>query len=196
MAAELGIAAPEPENSRPPADLVELGVLRGPYGLKGWSHVQSYAGDPGVMLAVRQWWLLGPSGRQPAVPASGPLRVTGVRPQGDGLIAKWDGCDDPEQAQRLRGWRVAVSRAAFPRLPDGQHYWIDLLGARVVNRRGVDLGCVRGMRNNGAHDVLEVERTGQDAQAPPELLIPVVAAYVDAIDAANRRIDVDWDENW
>jgi len=120
------------------------------------------------------------------------VQITAVRAQGAGLVAKWQGCEDPEAAQAMKGWRVAVSRGQFPRLPAGQFYWVDLIGAQVVNRSGLVLGTVQGLRNNGAHDLLEVERHG----APIPALIPMVAAYLDGIDLPERRIRVDWDAAW
>jgi 16S rRNA processing protein RimM len=44
----------------------------------------------------------------------------------------------------------------------------------------------------GAHDVLRVQSRGATTAPPPECLIPFVAAYVDGVDLAQRRITVDW----
>jgi 16S rRNA processing protein RimM len=118
--------------------------------------------------------------------------VSGVRAQGAGLVVKWQGCEDPEAAQAFKGWRIAVPRSEFPRLPKGQFYWVDLIGAQVVNRSGLVLGTVQGLRNNGAHDLLEVECAGTTSPT----LIPMVAAYLDGIDLAEGRIRVDWDAAW
>jgi 16S rRNA processing protein RimM len=167
-----------------PSDLVELGVLRGAYGLQGWSHVQAHSADARALREARRWWLSAPGAAQAQGAAQGPLEVTGVRAQGAGFVAKWRGCEDPETAQKFKGWRVAVSRAEFPPLPDGQYYWVDLIGAQVVNRGGLVLGAVQGLRNNGAHDLLEVAR---DSAAQPAL-IPMVEAYLDEIDLPGRRI--------
>ena len=68
---------------------------------------------------------------------------------------------------------------------------MDLIGARVVNRGGVDLGRVRGLRNNGAQDLLEV----RDEQGN-ELLVPLVEDYVDAVDTQASVIRVDWEADW
>ena len=172
----------------PPADLVEVGVLRGAYGLKGWVHVQAYSAEAPALRGARDWWLFGPG----ALGARGPLEVAGVREQGGGIVAKWKGCDDPETAQGFKGWRIAVSRAGFPRLPAGQYYWVDLIGSQVLNRDGRVLGTVQGLRNNGAHDLLEVARPGTALAA----LIPMVGAYLDGIDTAGRTIRVDWEADW
>lgn len=179
------MARPQPDEAAgsPPADLVELGVLRGAYGVKGWVRVQPHSPQAEVLRASRQWWLLDPAG-------AARLEVTGVRRHGAQVVAKWQGCEAPEQAERLRGMTVAVSRAMFPPAAQGEVYWVDLIGARVVNRSGVDLGVVKGLRSNGAQDLMEVQ------QADGVLLVPMVPRHVDAIDLAQRRVMVDWEQDW
>ena len=41
-------------------------------------------------------------------------------------------------------------------LEDGEHYWFDLVGAVVGDRRGVELGRVVRLMETGANDVLVV----------------------------------------
>lgn len=168
----------------PPEDLVELGVVRGAYGVKGWIRIAPHDVEATVLRATRRWWL------KQGDRVSG-LEVTGVRRHGGGIVAKWLGCDDPETAERLRGALVHVGRGDFPALAEGQFYWVDLVGARVVNRAGFELGKVTGLRNNGAQDLLEVANDDQ-----PEVLIPLVEPYVDAIDARGGLIRVDWEVDW
>jgi len=176
-----------------------MGLLRGAYGLRGWCRVEPFSAEAQVLRSARTWWLSPPG--TTAIAASVPvrLRVTAVRAHGGGLVAKWRGCEDPETAESLKGWRVGVPRSAFPGVPPGQFYWVDLVGARVVNRAGQCLGSVQGLRNNGAHDLLVVAReedsARSDARGNP-LLIPVVLAYVEEIDPAAQVIRVDWDAQW
>lgn len=185
-----------PEGSAAAGDLVELGLVRGAYGLRGWVHVQPYSGEAEVLRKARQWWLLRPQAQGAAPTPWAAVEVTGVRVHGAGLVAKWRGCEEPEAAQAFKGWRIAVARAEFPRLPDGQYYWVDLIGACVINRSGQQLGTVRGLRNNGAQDLLEVERADAGEAAANPILIPMVEAYVDAVDLVARQIRVDWDVQW
>lgn len=165
------------------AALVELGAVRGAYGVKGWVRIAPYGADAEVLRATRNWWLLSDGVQQR-------LAVTGVRRHAALLLAKWDGCDSPEAADALKGAKIAVAREDFPEPAPGLYYWVDLIGARVVNRRGVELGEVRGLRSNGAQDLLEVRGAGAT------LLVPLVDAYVDRIDLAGRRIEVDWEADW
>lgn len=170
--------------SAPPQDLVELGVLRGAYGVKGWVRIAPHDVEAPVLRATRRWWL-----RQDGVVVE--VDVTGVRRHGAGIVAKWTGCDSPEAAERLRGAVVAVRRSDFPAPARGEFYWIDLIGARVVNRAGVELGRVTGLRNNGAQDLLEIAGAGKTA-----LLVPLVEGYVEAVDLERGLIRVDWEADW
>jgi 16S rRNA processing protein RimM len=171
-------------DSAAPVDLVELGVVRGHYGVKGWVRVAPHDAEAAVLRTARRWWLM----QGDAVRA---LEVTGVRRHGGGIVAKWVGCNNPEEAEAVRGARVAVGRADFPAPASGEFYWIDLVGARVVNRAGTELGTVSGLRNNGAQDLLEV--AGADGAG---ILVPLVEGYVDSIDAKVGLIRVDWEADW
>ena len=49
-----------------------------------------------------------------------------------------------------------------------------------------------GLIDTGPHSVLRVTSRGRRAGREAERLIPFVAAYVDDVDLAARRIRVDW----
>jgi len=193
---------------------IAVGVLRGAYGVRGWLHVAPASPDADVLRAARTWRLIGGGG---GGGAGRVVHVAAVRRHGGGLVAKLDGVDGPEQAEALRGMHVEVARSEFPPLPEGQYYWVDLIGARVVNRSGECLGSVVGLRSNGVHDVLEVagdppapdanigggEGRGAAAGSPKVILVPLVADYVDRIDVAAgsagtgpRVLHVDWERSW
>jgi 16S rRNA processing protein RimM len=166
--------------------LIELGAVQGAYGVKGWIRIAPHA-DGDVLEAVRDWWLVDAGGPRHAA-------VEGCRRHRSGLIAKLGGCESKEAADALKGAAVAVARNAFPALPEGQHYLSDLLGSRVVNRAGESLGEVTGLRASEAAGVtrqwLEV------ADGTTTRLIPLIDAYVDAVDAAGKLVRVDWQRDW
>jgi 16S rRNA processing protein RimM len=166
-----------------PTDLVELGVVRGAYGLKGEAKIHPFDADATVLRLAPRWWLVG---RQ----ATQSVEVVGVRSHGDVLLAKWQGWYLPEPIDAIKGARVAVPRSEFPPLPEGEYYWTDLIGSTVLNRDGVQLGRVTALSNNGAQDLLNVE--GEFGL----LLVPLVAAYLDAVDVPGRLIRVDWQVDW
>lgn len=195
--------AAEADRALPPPDLVELGVVRGAFGVQGWVHIAPHAENAEVLLTSRTWWLLGRQGTRAI--------VVQVKRHAGALVAKWAGCESKEAADALRDTPVAVSRSVFPLPGEGEYYWLDLVGALVVNRAGVQLGRVTALRSNGAQDLLEVSEaggeqgatgTGEGAQvrAPGSkqqtLLVPLVEQYVDRVDIAAGRIEVDWEPDW
>lgn len=166
--------------------LIELGVVRGAYGVKGWLRVAPYSQDADVLRNARQWWLKRKDAAEPVG-----VRVQAVKPHGQGLIARWEGVDSPEQAEAIKGAVILVRRADFPLPGEGQWYWADLMGAQVLNRERQLLGLVGGVQNNGAQDLMQV--VAADGRV---LLIPMVSIYIDAIDAAANVVRVDWQLDW
>jgi 16S rRNA processing protein RimM len=182
IAAESAGAAAVP---RAEADgLVELGAVRGAHGVKGWLKIAPHDADATVLRAARRWWV-----RKESAPWQ-VVEVQTVRRHGGTLLVCWKGWDSPEAADALRGAVVAVPRAMFPALPPGEVYWVDLVGCAVTNRDGCALGRVVAVRDNGAHELLDVQG---DAGT---VLIPLVPAYVDDVDLAARAVRVDWQVEW
>ncbi|SDV50898.1 ribosome maturation factor RimM [Chitinasiproducens palmae] len=168
----------------PPADLIEVGVILQAYGVRGQVKVVPHGQGGDALLNARTWWI----DRHGALSV-----VSGVRARlhSGSVVAGWAGCDDRDAAEALRGARIKVRRGDFPTLPDGEFYWVDLIGITVSNPSGDVLGTVVDLVDNGAHSVLRVVApgTGDDAV---ERLIPFVDAYLVEVDVPGRRIVVDW----
>lgn len=162
-----------------------MGVVRGAYGIKGWIRVTPFSTDAEALTQSRRWWL-----KSEGLPPQ-PLEVEAVRRHSGSILAKWVGLDVPEQCEALKGSTIALERAEFPRLPEGEAYWVDLIGARVVNRAGVILGEVAGVQDNRAQDLMAVKTAAGEL-----LLIPMVANFIDAIDAKSGEVRVDWEPEW
>jgi 16S rRNA processing protein RimM len=170
----------------------EVGRIVDAWGVKGWIKVQPHAVDPQALLHARRWLLRPAEGALPppgasTLPAS--IDIEQMRRHGAFLVALPQGCADRAGAEALRGARVLVSRAAFPRPATDEYYWVDLIGLSVVNRAGEALGRVAGLVDNGAQVVLRVQPADV---AAAERLIPFVAAYVDDVDLEAGRLRVDW----
>lgn len=168
--------------SSAPPDLVELGTVRGAYGLGGWVRIAPLA-DGDVLLSSRRWWVLGKG-------ADRMLEVLQARRHAGNIVARWEGCDGKDSADAFKGTRVGVSRAEFRQLPAGEYYWSDLIGLQVVNRADEELGEVVMLGEHGQGQWLEVAK-GDEVR-----MIPMAEQYVDAVDLGARRIRVDWAKDW
>jgi 16S rRNA processing protein RimM len=178
-----------------PVDAVEVARVVDAWGLKGWIKLQPFAADPQALFSSRRWHLRPPAHAVVATALPALLHVTQSKTHGDAVVAAARELADRDAARALRGARVYVARSSFPTAGDDEYYWVDLIGADVVNRQGEALGRVSAMIDTGPHSVLCVRRPDAGPEVPDtqaERLIPFVAAYVDAVDTAARRIVVDW----
>ena len=170
------------EDSRTP-ELVVMGRIAGPYGVKGWIKVQPYTEFPENLCDYARWWVRRDN-------AARELEVLDSALHGATVVAQLAGIDSREAAALLKGSEIAVPREALPAAEEGEHYWADLIGLEVVNVQGEVLGKVSGHFSNGAHDVMRVERDGA------EQLLPYVEAVIRKVDMPGRRITVDWGADW
>ncbi len=182
-----------------PEDAVEVGRVLDAWGVKGWVKVQSFAADPQALFSTRRWHVKPPEEgvlKRPAAPAAAfppLLSVVEAREHGDLVVAQLEGVADRSAAEALRGARIFVARASFPKPKANEYYWVDLIGLAVVNREGQALGTVVGLIDTGPHSVMRLSRPeGESTADGVERLIPFVAAYVDDVSLAERRITVDW----
>ncbi len=160
-----------------------MGRILGPYGIKGWLKARPYTASPDTLLDYDRWWLAARGGQG----AWKELAVVSARIHADTLLVEFEGLTDRESSASWRGALLGVPRAKLPKLRKGEIYWGDLIGFTVVNRLGEQVGTVAGVLDTAAHAVLRV--AGEHGR---ERLIPLVAAYLDSIDASARKVWVDW----
>jgi len=164
-----------------PSHPVIVGKVAGVFGVKGWIKVRSET-DPATNILQYSPWYLNNDGTWQR------YEVQEGQRHNKGLIAHLKDCDDRDLAASLVGYQIAVDRSQLPQTEEGEFYWSDLIGLKVVNRQDVELGEVKGLMQTGANDVLVVQN-GKN-----ELLIPyVIDHYIDKVDLEKRRIIVDWE---
>lgn len=152
--------------------------------MRGWVKVYSYTDPPENLLKYSRWQV-GRDGDWLS------MRLVEGRVHGKGLVAllapgEDEPIEDRDAAAELMGRDIAVTRDQLPPLAEGRYYWADLIGLRVINRDGVELGTVERMMDTGAHGVLVVA-------GDRERLIPlVIGEIVDEVDLDAGRIVVDW----
>jgi 16S rRNA processing protein RimM len=162
---------------------IRLGHVSGPFGVRGWLKVHSETEPLENILSYRPW----------LIEIEGDWRALDVlegRRQGKHLVVRVAGCEDRDQALAYRGAPLAVLRSQLPPLADGEFYWSDLEGMRVLALDGTDLGKVDHLLDTGANAVMSVsgERTR---------LIPfVLDRYVCQVSMDEQIIRVDWDTDF
>ena len=185
-----------------PGDAIELGRIQEAWGIKGWVRILPHSADTSALLESSEWFLQPPEARfaRGFSAFAGVVRVgiAEIKTHSDGIVARLEGLDDRTGAEALKGVRINVPRSAFPATPEGEYYWVDLIGLSVINREGLHMGVVRDLMPTGPNSVLVMDYTDTvDSQEQTiERMIPFVGAYVDDVDLKGRRITVDWQPDY
>lgn len=162
-----------------PPELVVMGRIAAPYGIRGWVNVLPDTEYLDGLFDYPVWWINTRSGWRE-------YTVEDAKVHGNHLTAKLQGLEDRDQALLLKGKQIAVPREQLPAAEDGEFYWSDLVGMSVKNLQQVDLGQVKEVFATGANDVLVVQ------QGEQERLIPFIAQVVLDVRLADKCITVDW----
>lgn len=161
-------------------NLIALAKVGRPYGLTGALHWYPYSKDAQTLLKAREVMI-----------DTTMYAVTRSRRHGESIVAEIVGVTSPEAAARLTNKEIFVDKAYFAPLPEGEYYWIDLIGLTCTNGDRI-FGEIAEIFESGAHPILRVKRPATDP-TPGDELIPFVDAIVRSVDIAARRVDVDWE---
>ncbi|OGO95501.1 MAG: hypothetical protein A3F41_02215 [Coxiella sp. RIFCSPHIGHO2_12_FULL_44_14] len=170
----------------PPPQHILVGRLGAPYGVRGWIKVHSFT-DPIDNLLQYPTWKIHHADQWQSIP------LEESKHHHQGLIVKWVGCDNREQARCYTNDWIAVARTTFAPLREGDYYWADLIGLQVITLSGVHLGVIDALLATGANDVIRII----DKKNKRERLLPYVrSTVVHSIDLDKRIMIVDWDSTF
>ncbi len=173
-----------------PADAVEVGRIADAWGIKGWFKVLPYSASPEALFSSKRWFLQPAEKGAKTFSGTLLLKIKEAKEHSDAVVAWAEDVPDRNMAELLKGARIFVPRSSFPTPETDEYYWVDLIGLNVVNREGQDMGVVHELLHTGPQTVLVL--TYQEDGKTKERMIPFVGVYIDKVDLAAKRIDVDW----
>lgn len=159
--------------------LVLIGKVTATHGIKGQLRVVPFSGDSDSITSHRTLVLMDAAGR------SDDFDVLDFSLHGKKVLVTFKDHSDINCVEYLVGREVYVKRAQLPKLPDGEYYWCDLIGLKVVTVTGNPLGQLSEIINTGGNDVYVVKHGDK------EYLIPAVEDIVTEIDPGNGVVVVD-----
>jgi 16S rRNA processing protein RimM len=133
---------------------VLLAAIIGAQGLKGEVKARLFTAAPDALPRYGELHTRG--GRK--------LKITAFRAAkaGEAVIA-FEGVDDRNAAEALKGAELFVDRAALPKTEEDEFYHADLIGLEARDADGRVLGKVTSLHNYGASDVIELARADGDS---------------------------------
>ncbi|MFN8025253.1 MAG: ribosome maturation factor RimM [Acidimicrobiia bacterium] len=94
------------------------------------------------------------------------LVIASSRPHQGKVLVRFEGVSDRSAAEALQGRELTADRLGDDvELEEGEFWIHELVGARVVDRAGTELGTVTAVEANPAHDLLVLDG---------KLLVPMV----------------------
>ncbi|MEI6738551.1 MAG: ribosome maturation factor RimM [Pseudomonadota bacterium] len=164
-------------------DMVVMARIGAPFGIKGWLKLQTFTEYADSLDEFDHWFISSPKGWEEVAVEDYAVNVKAV-------VAKLQGCNDRSAAERMQKREIAIPRDWLEVAEEGAYYWIDLIGATVVNEVGERLGKIETLMETGANDVLVVK------SGSTEILIPFVDAYLLNVDRDKKIVTVRWEKSW
>jgi 16S rRNA processing protein RimM len=161
-------------------NLIAIGAIRRPFGLKGHCYVEPL-GETLCKLNT-PFVLLG--GPDPATVRE--LVLLQLRDGPRGPLCKFQGIDDVDAAGTLRGWYLFCKRTQLPPLAEGKHYHFELEGLSVVGgESGKLIGTIVSVREYPTVDALDVRK--EDGSI---IAIPMTPDAIKSVDKGTGVVTV------
>mgnify|MGYP001068709069 CR=1 FL=1 len=152
-----------------------IGKILSPHGVAGQVKVFPYSDYPERVTLLTEVELV--SERQSAI-----YTVEKGQLYGRFWLVKFKGVDTREEAARLNGALMVIDKEERIALPPDSFYHDQLVGLKVFDKAGTELGRVVDVIATGGHDLIQVERPAasdeQQAAQPQKLLIPAVKRFI------------------
>ena len=173
-----------------PEDFVVLGRITSPFGIQGWVKVYSFT-DPMDGIFQYKLWSLWKDDKP-----LGEFEVSKGKKQGKGLVACLKSVADRNQSEALCGCEIRMPKGALPELEEGDYYWHQLEGLRVITTENLVLGSVDYLLETGANDVLVVKATPESVDDVERLIPYLVGQVVKEVNLSDGILLVDWDPDF
>ncbi len=155
-----------------------MGRIGAAHGIKGEVRIQSFTEDP---LALASYGPL--STNKPGLV----IRILAARTTTNVLVARLEGVNDRNAAEKLNGVELYVDRALLPDTDDDDFYHADLIGLKARLADGSEIGEVMAVPNFGAGDLLEI----RDPRSGDTYLYPFSKAVVPEVRVADGYLLID-----
>ncbi len=150
---------------------LQVGIISSTHGVHGEVKVFPTTDDVNRFKKLKEALLRLPTGEQL------PLKIVSVKFFKQFAILKFEGYDSINDIEKYRGLSLYVARENAVRLAKDEYYIADLIGMRVVDEEGQELGELTDVMETGANDVYVI--TKPDGS---ELLLPAISQCILHVD--------------
>ena len=159
-------------------DLLQVGIITSTHGVRGEVKVYPTTDDPRRFRRLKEVVL--DTGREKLN-----LEIEGVKFFKQFVILKFKGLDNINDIEKYRQKSLYVTRKNAVRLQRDEYFIADLIGLKVQDEDGTELGTVKDVIETGANDVYDVEMA--DGRS---LLLPAIKQCILNVDVENGMMQV------
>ena len=159
-------------------DLLQVGIITSTHGVRGEVKVYPTTDDPRRFRRLKEVVL--DTGKEKMN-----LEIEGVKFFKQFVILKFKGLDNINDIEKYRQKSLYVTRKNAVRLQRDEYFIADLIGLKVQDEDGKELGTVKDVIETGANDVYEVEMA--DGKS---LLLPAIKQCILNVDVENGMMQV------
>ena len=157
---------------------LEIGQIVNTFGIKGMVKVKPFTDNIERFSNLEKIYIKNKSGQTE-------YKIQEVKYHKNMVLIKFEGIENPEQADLLRNSYLMVDRETEEPLEVGRYYIVDMIGLDVFTDDNEYLGKLEDIYNTGSNDIYVVKN-----ELGKQVLLPAIEDVIKNIDMDNKKVIV------
>lgn len=157
---------------------LEIGQIVNTFGIKGMVKVKPFTDNIERFNNLEKIYIKNKSGQTE-------YKIQEVKYHKNMVLIKFEGIENPEQADLLRNSYLIVDRETEEPLEPGRYYIVDMIGLDVFTDENEYLGKLEDIYNTGSNDIYVVKN-----ELGKQVLLPAIEDVIKNIDMDNKKVIV------
>lgn len=157
---------------------LEIGQIVNTFGIKGMVKVKPFTDNIERFSNLEKIYIKNKSGQTE-------YKIQEVKYHKNMVLIKFEGIENPEQADLLRNSYLIVDRETEEPLEAGRYYIVDMIGLDVFTDDNEYLGKLEDIYNTCSNDIYVVKN-----ELGKQILLPAIEDVIKNIDMDNKKVIV------
>ncbi len=157
---------------------LEIGQIVNTFGIKGMVKVKPFTDNIERFNNLEKIYIKNKSGQTE-------YKIQEIKYHKNMVLIKFEGIENPEQADLLRNSYLIVDRETEEPLEPGRYYIVDMIGLDVFTDDDEYLGKLEDIYNTGSNDIYVVKN-----ELGKQVLLPAIEDVIKNIDMDNKKVIV------
>ncbi len=157
---------------------LEIGQIVNTFGIKGMVKVKPFTDNIERFSNLEKIYIKNKLGQTE-------YKIQEVKYHKNMVLIKFEGIENPEQADLLRNSYLIVDRETEEPLEAGRYYIVDMIGLDVFTDDNEYLGKLEDIYNTGSNDIYVVKN-----ELGKQVLLPAIEDVIKNIDMDNKKVIV------